>query len=190
MRFTVLILALLMAPAVASAELTPEQKEVIENARARMYNRTFDNTEARALQADCLPVALWVNFTTKAAKIELTEDRIRTTAESRLRGARIYRDNYYAYPRLDVDVNIAGLAFSIIVKLRKRVIDDTPALMVRGVEGVLSWADIDARTIEATTWMTGSTGVHSGNAGYIIQNLAESMDNFVNEYLKANAAYC
>ena len=42
----------------------------------------------------------------------------------------------------------------------------------------------------ATTWEIGSLGTHGGDAGFILQGVAEATDTFVNEYLRVNAEAC
>ena len=40
----------------------------------------------------------------------------------------------------------------------------------------------------AETWSTG--GIAIGNSGFIMQSLSENIDQFINEYLRANANSC
>ncbi len=42
----------------------------------------------------------------------------------------------------------------------------------------------------AATWETGSLGTHGGDAGFILQAVAEHTDKFVNEYLRVNDEAC
>ena len=103
--------------------------------------------------------------------IGLTVDRIQTMAESRLRAARLYDATALAY--LYVNVNVLGRAFSLRVEYSKVLYD--------GVSGETNYAK---------TWNIGSTGTHSGDAGFILQSLSEYLDRFILEYLRVNEDAC
>lgn len=111
-------------------------------------------------------------LTDDAADIRLTEERIQTVAESRLRAARLYDANVI-HPWLFVIVHVAGSAFSIDVMLYKEVLD--PA---SGLPGA------------AATWQDGSTGTHGKDAGYVLRALSESIDAFILDYLRVNEDAC
>ena len=91
--------------------------------------------------------------------IGLTVDRIQTMAESRLRAARLYDATALAY--LNVNVNVVGRGFSLIVGYNKVVYD--------GVSGETNYAK---------TWNSHGAGTHGGDAGFILQNLSEYLDSF------------
>jgi len=121
---------------------------------------------------DCLPVTLIVEGLGEEDKeIGLTEDRIRTIAESRLRAARLYTDGALSYPYLYVRITVYANAFNIDVDLYQSV-----------QRGGLHYP--------AITWEAGITGTHGGNAGFILQSLSEYMDEFINDYLRVNEAAC
>ena len=108
----------------------------------------------------------------RGEEIGMTEERIQTAAESRLRAARLYTtDNQDHF--LYVNVNISDRAFSIHVGYSKWLHDTTLA------QGGM-----------AETWHAGSVGTHGGDAGYILQTLSEHMDRFVVEYLRVNEPSC
>jgi len=103
---------------------------------------------------DCLPVGLFIvplNEETKA--FGLTEDRIRTLVESRLRAARLYADNNLFFVYLSGRVGIAGGAHSVDVWVIRSV-----KTFFKGMTG------------EAATWERGRLGAHGGNAGFILGN--------------------
>ena len=124
----------------------------------------------------CRPMGLTVEGLSKDARaIGLTEDRLRVTAESRLRAARLYTasrsDSNWA--DLYVRVTVTGPAVSVHVGYDKLVTDS-----VSGVEG------------PAETWRTGSTGIHGRDSGFIVQNVSEKLDKFLVEYLRVNEEHC
>ncbi len=105
----------------------------------------------------------------------LTETRVQTTVRSRLRGARIYTAEmvmnlYYLY----VSVGVFRNAYSISVEFNKWLMDrEFPEL--RGI---------------APTWSSSSIGTHSNDSGYILQNLGELVDTFIDQYLEINEDAC
>ena len=105
------------------------------------------------------------------ADIGLTVDRIQTMAESRLRAARLYDATARSY--LFVDVNVVGSGFSLNVNYNKLVYDA-----------------VSGETYYATTWTTGGTGTHGGDAGFILQGLSENLDRFILAYLRVNEDAC
>ena len=108
-----------------------------------------------------------------AADIGLTEARIQTIAEARLRSARLYADFMPLLPYLYIRVSVVGRAFSYEVTFVKSLYD--PATDTQGL---------------ADTWEVGVTGTHGGDAGYVLQALSESLDTFLVEYLRVNEAAC
>ena len=125
---------------------------------------------------NCHPVSLLVEgLSSDAGEIGLIKNRIQTTVESRLRGARIYKGDADAHTPtyLYAQVSVLGSAFSFTLEYNKVMTD--PASLLTGF---------------VTTWQKGATGTHSGDAGYIIQLLSEQTDEFVNEYLRVNEAAC
>lgn len=110
----------------------------------------------------------------EADSINLTDERVRTMAESRLRAARLY-DAFQGYPALSVSILTLddGPAFVIQVRMAKMVRDATT-----GME------------LGTNTWGTLSFGTHGDDAGFIMQGLSEKLDEFILEYLRVNEASC
>ena len=125
----------------------------------------------------CRPTSLIVeDLPERAAEIGLTKERIQTAAESRLRAARLYHPSSPSLESpsyLYVNVHVVGQAFSISVGYRRWLHNE----------------EFDLGGI-ASTWHTGATGTHGGDAGYILQTLSEHLDLFIVEYLRANEGAC
>ena len=114
----------------------------------------------------------------EAAEFNLRQEDIETAVRSRLRGARIYTENWFddngsAVPYLYINVNTVDFAFNISVDLNKRVLDP-----ISGQPGF------------AETWQRGLVGMHSNDASYIISAVSQYTDQFIDEYLRVNAAAC
>jgi hypothetical protein len=77
-----------------------------------------------------------------------------------------YEDGY-----LCIYVNIAGSAYSVDVEFKRRV-----------------RYSCNGNTYEsiASVWETGGTGIYGRDPSLIIQNLADLIDIFINDYIKAN----
>ena len=124
----------------------------------------------------CRPMRLVVEDLIKGAKaIGLTRDRLQITAESRLRAARLYTEDYAKSKgtSLYVNVGVVGGAWSLHVEYCKVVSDP-----------------VSGETNMAPTWKASSLGTHSGDPGYIIQALSEELDKFLVEYLRVNEKDC
>ena len=122
-----------------------------------------------ALFNDCAPIDFVVSTRKQAAAIDLTEERIQVLVESRLRGARLH--DATAVPYLRVDVGVVSDAWVTRLAFRRLLTDSD-------------------RSGIATTWEDLAYGLHSGDAGYILQVLSEGMDRFILEYLRANDTAC
>ena len=154
MRITLAFLALFIAVPVLAED---EVKKRIE--RFKLFN-------------ECKPVHYLVeNLNSDARKIGLTEERLETVAELRLRSTFLYDPKARSY--LYVNVNVVGRAYSISVEYRKWLYD--PA---SGEEGM------------ATAWDEGSTGTHGRDANYISSAVSEHIDAFLVEYLRVNEEDC
>lgn len=124
------------------------------------------------LFSDCQPMKLIVEkLSSDASEIGLTKESIVAAAESRLRAARLYdaEATHYLY----VNVHVVGQAFSRSLVLRKWVHDFS--------------SDI---SLPATTWDTGATGTHGGDAGYILSGVSQDMDRFLVAFFRVNEAAC
>lgn len=88
-----------------------------------------------------------------------------------MRAARLYdaEATHYLY----INVNVVGPAYSYSLEFEKLVHDFSS----------------DASGL-ATTWDTGATGTHGGDAGYILSGVSRAMDRFLVEFLRVNEAGC
>lgn len=124
----------------------------------------------------CRPTDLLVEgLDNDAAEIGLTKERIETLARSRLRAARIY-GNILPGPSetyLYVRVSVVSRAVTTSVEFKKSLFDP-----------------ISEESNYASTWQSGSVGTHGEDAGFILQDLSEHVDKFIDEYLRVNAEAC
>ena len=121
---------------------------------------------------ECKPMRLTVEgLPDDAGKIRLTQEQVRTAVESRLRSARLY--DAAELPYLYVNVNVFGPAFGVRVEYNKYFLDTAS-----GEFGM------------ATTWNTGGTGTHGGDAGFILSAVSQHLDKFLVEYLRVNEENC
>ena len=128
-------------------------------------------TENFQLFTHCQPVSLYVGVT---ENFGLTEERVRTVAESRLRAARLYNPIPFSAFSLSVYVDTMERGhFTFQVFLEKKLFDPVTTE---------SWL--------AVTWKTGQFGNAGNDAGFIIQAVSEQMDKFINEYLRVNERDC
>ena len=107
-----------------------------------------------------------------AGNLGLTQERLQLAAESRLRAARLYKEEF-ASPFLYVRVSVVDRAFTVEVNFQKQVLDTETAEF-----GI------------ATTWNVGTIGVHGQSAQYIVSSLSEHLDRFLTECLRVNEAAC
>ena len=174
-----------------------------EDKRSRIYEiaDAFDtrNKERFELFSDCHPINLIIEeLTDDAKKIGLTKERVQNVAESRLRSARLYKEEdilhkedgiayveavleeakalvegaYLNEVYLYVTVHVVGHGVSISLEFKKRVDDQ------------------HEHSGLAITWDARSAGTHGGDPGFIISGLSESMDKFLVEYLRVNESAC
>jgi hypothetical protein len=111
------------------------------------------------------------DLTQAAAGIGLTRERIQSVTELKLRREGISVPSAFSFvlPYLYIRINVVGKAFSIDVSLKEDVTLKRDASITCG----------------AATWSRNATGV-SGDSPYIIQGLQEILDEFLNDYYKAN----
>ena len=147
-----------------------------------------DAGERFELFNECHPVGLGVILKDGGGDLpELTEERVRTLAESRLRAARLFSPFSFRQLRLmtgsrishsflSIEVTVVGRAFSDGVFFYKAVYDPP--------SGISDFA---------LTWKHGITGTHRGgeeSAAVIMNALSEQVDTFVLEYLRVNEESC
>ena len=122
---------------------------------------------------ECYPVGLIVGWDGNLP--ELTEERVQTLAESRLRAARLF-SRFSLSSFLSIIVDVSGRAVAVRMAFSKLVYDPR--------SGVTEFA---------STWERGFMGTHRGGAegaASIMQRLSEFMDTFVLEYLRVNEESC
>lgn len=105
-----------------------------------------------------------------AIEIGLTEDRLRTITELRLRkeGIKIEEDGNIPY--LYINVNIVEVAFNVILSINE-------------------WTTLSRNpSIEcyAVTWQSFYTGTHTNKPEYIVSSISNLLDEFLNDWYKAN----
>lgn len=135
----------------------------------------LDDVDRFQFFTECAPVGSLVLVQgDQADEIGLTEERVRTMVESRLRAARLYRPT-------------AGVPFLLV---RILTLDNGPAYTYQ--LQLQKWLRDDITGVEkgGTTWEDLSIGTHGGDAGFIMQGLSEMLDHFILEYLRVNEAWC
>ncbi len=121
---------------------------------------------------ECRAIDLVVESATGGgAGIGLTERAIAARLRARLGAAGLYDPEGLAY--LDIRASVVGPAFHVSVEFRKPLRD--PA---SGEEGL------------AATWISGSTGTHGGDPGYVLASASGHAEGFVAQYLRVNARAC
>ena len=129
---------------------------------------TYDDFQ---LFTGCSPVRISTAVDDDDNNLKLGQDRLETAVRSRLRGARIYADESYG-PALLIYVHVVGKAFNYSLDLNLRVWRD----------GLGWWT--------TNTWHAGGTGTHGGDASYVLGHISQSMDTFIDEYLRVNGEAC
>ena len=145
------------------------------NAGRIRWGTVSENVDRFKLFTRCQPLDIIVYVQgDEADEIDLTEERVRTMVESRLRAARLYA-SHESVPYLAVDI---------------LTLDDGPAF-VRQIQ-LSKWNRDDRTGLEqgTFTWESLGFGTHGGDAGFIMQGLSEDVDRFILEYLRVNEGYC
>ena len=171
-RLTLVLTAVLAVPPPVAAQAFDA---LLERARAgdrlREAAGTAESFERFRLFAYCAPVYLAVAVQDDGDDLsDLTEERVRTMAESRLRAARLY-----ALPNtrnvfsgiLVVTVNINGRAVVTDFKYQKLVSD--PVTATAG----LMYSEVG-----------GTFGTHGGDSNFVMQGVSEHLDAFIGDYLR------
>lgn len=137
-----------------------DEHEVTRMDRFRLWN-------------DCKPVYMAVEgLDEDSDAINLSVERIEVVVRSRLRVARLYTATL-GLPYLYININVGERAFNVEFEYNKEVRD-----VATGISGV------------GSTWDTGGTGTHGGNADFILSSIAQYTDTFIDEYLRVNEEAC
>ena len=121
---------------------------------------------------ECRPMDLLVEkLPDDAAAIGLTMEAIEVAVRSRLRSGRLYSDDAWAY--LYVNMNVQSSGFAITVNYYKSVMDIATTLERR-----------------AATWDRGAAGTHGQDPNFILSNVVQHADAFIDGYLRVNADAC
>ena len=155
--------------------------------QARAQDEELSQDEIDRLQAhmdrfnlfnDCQPINLVVkDVDSETSTTGLTNERILTMIESRLRAARIYGSKKSSYLHVDVGASTQSVSgvfiYRVYISFRKLLYD--PITDLRST---------------AITWISVRFGTHDGEVGLIdvsvMQSLSERIDRFVLEYLREN----
>ena len=150
-----------------------------EGASAEAFLENYLEASGRfALFTGCRSMYLGVNDLSQDARsIGLSVERIRHSAESRLRSAKLFRSPNSPWSKdiynLSISINVVGMAFNISVAFKKPVFDSRSGL-----------------SKSAITWDRASAGTHGRDASFIISALSEHIDAFIVEYLRVNEQEC
>ena len=126
------------------------------------------------LYTACQPIYLFVEpLTDDAEDIGLSRQAIVNAAESRLRAARLYEPRPREPRLLSVNIRVSVSTFTVILAFRKTLFD-----RLTQSYGL------------ATTWETGTYGIHGRDATYILGVLSRHMDEFIVEFLRVNEPAC
>ena len=130
-----------------------------------------DAVDRFELFTGCEPVGLVVHMQIdENDRIALTKADVTRAVRSRLRAARIYTDvpsSIY----LRAHIVIVASAFNIQIEF-------------------LRWLRNGYDVGWASTWETGTTGIARSSSSYVLGALSQYMDEFIDEYLRVNAAAC
>lgn len=134
-----------------------------------------DDSECFELFNRCEPIAVAVGVSDN--EIRLTEERVRTAIESRLRAARLYDLNVGPYLLVTVDLVAEEFPsemniFTVSAEFRKWMLDE-----------------LTGHTMLSGRWEVQNFG-QTDDAGFILQIISEQMDRFINDYLRVNGPAC
>ena len=126
------------------------------------------------LWAKCESLSMLV-LALRAPEIGLEQDTVHTAVRSRLRAARLAKlpNDLSKGPVVSVGIDVSGPTVSISVHLMKPVND-----LASG------------ETAMVTTWETSSFGTHGRRPDIVLNTVSQHMDEFIDEYLRVNAAAC
>ena len=164
-----LLILMLTAPTVSAAQDPDGFNNPLEGSARDCL---ADYIDCFRLFNNCEPIDVAIGVLSN--ELGLTEERVRTAIESRLRSARLYDQNSGPYLSVYVDLfpEEDNTPFSYRLTFRKLLTDD-----------------LTGHTGAGSTWSTGKFGI-TDEAGLILQGISEKMDEFINEYLRVNEPAC
>lgn len=144
-----------------------------DNSSRLGFNQYYSSTGLEVSNYKELPLYV-TSLESDGKKIGLTEDIIKTKCELKCRSFNIKPLNETTVPghyELLVHVTVVGYAFGVSLEFE------------RAVHYKIDEKDVYAR---ATLWSKTRIGTHGGKRGFILETLAIALDEFLNDYLKAN----
>lgn len=116
---------------------------------------------------------LLITLSMKDAKgLYLTEERIQTKCELRLREAGINPDEKFLGEYLAINIDVFKMVYVISIEFLRPVL--------------FSVGETVYKQEIVPTWRTENFGTHGNDPEFIIQSLDSLLDKFLNEYLKVN----
>ena len=163
-RAVAVAVALALMPAGAMAEVSDYERFQLDNG--------------------CFPFQLVVGYSEKeAGSIDLSKERIETVVRSRLRAARLYEDpsERQTASLLYVYVHLVGAAYSYDLSFHK---------LMKEVMSISRMDSEGQHLYQPATWRHSGTGTHTRSPEYIVANVSEATDRFIDEFLRVNNAAC
>ena len=146
----------------------------------------ISSEEAFRLWNDCQPIAFSVHLQgeNEASKIGLTKEAVETAVRSRLRSARIFKDDpdrrrSISLPPtvngfLQVSVTLTTASLGMSMRSEKVMTDEA--------SGYVGWTP--------TGWRRGLLGGHADDGYYVLSGIAPAIDEFIDDYLRVNESAC
>ena len=171
------------ASIIASGALAQEpESEVVQPSESEMF----------WLYTHCQPVDFTIILDDEVTELFGAKGKALAEAavESRLRAAKLYvsEGSYYAGPRLIIEIDVVGAAFSIHLELYQTLYnfirDGVPDFTI--IQGGLVLPNVG----RASTWSLSILGIHAGDATFIRSQLSGPIDVFLANYLRVNETAC
>lgn len=156
----------------------PRQEIIKETKDKKEFNLNF-NREYPLKGLNEGGVNIEIHLDEEAIQLGLTADRIRNFAELRLRGEGIKID-LNAPTHFTVHVRVSGAAFSVSLSIEEFV------FLFRESSEFLKSSAFSLTIFKAITWHSGSFGTHGNNTEPILSSLGGIINEFLNDYYKAN----
>jgi len=156
----------------------PRQEIVTETKDKREFNLNFNREyPLKGLNESGIDIEIHLNE--EAIKLGLTTNRIRNFTELRLRGEGIKID-LNAPTHFTIHVRVAGPAFSVSLSIEEF------AFLFRESAEFLKSSAFSLTIFKAITWHSESFGTHGDNTEPILSSLGGIINEFLNDYYKAN----